>query len=1039
MTALPVGEDAWLAFVDEASRTASDLETRVAVVEQYKHAKEAQPWSLKLWLAYCEWFWSLHTDCQTADAGWPEEEQELGKELFTLDGALDIWEEAYKSIKYRLNDSHYLWNRWISIELEELAKSKAHSRSRTVPPAEVDRVRGLFLDRLQTPHATWDDTAQRFSTFLSEYDERSYESTMVEVTKLSIRAKQLYAARELHELKLANANNTGDTEAYKVAMYDYMDWENKQARIKPKKGQEASPVILCIALYERALCSAAFSFDAAIWIDYIVFIGQNPHLHRSATLSVLPRATAHCPSSGVLWARWILTAEAEGTPHDQIESIKHAATNADLDRDGMESVVEVYIAWCGYLLRRASHPGAPEEDDDLAHMGLASALESVQEWGRKLHGKEYHGDPRFRIERLMIQFLSQKGAVDEARTYWKKLVKNHADSYEFWQQYYVWEMTVRAPKTPPIMATGILLESVRRRTLDWPEKMMETYLRHCNIYADADVLVSGLDTVHIFSKLTAARREKEAADAAAIYAQQNLSLLETPTNESPGGSKRKRETTDIDGSAGKKVKTIAELVNQDDQQNQQDQNVQQDQQDHHEQHLKRDRENTTILVMDLPSEVTQTKVRQYFKDYGHINSIVVKPEPSNSSSTALIEFRSNLDVLSALLRDGKYFGSNQIHVKAATGFTLYVTNYPPTADDTYIKNLFKQCGDVFSIRWPSLKFNPHRRFCYVTFRDQESAAKATELHGQMLLGGFKLSALYSNPAVKKAREGAMAEGRELHVTGLDKTLKESEVKGVFSKYGPVENIRILKTGSGENKGAGFIVFEKKEHAEAALALHETKLKSRVLSVEISTGKNFKQTATSKGTSASPATDADGDSVMSPASAPEGASRTDNNGCTITLLNIPDTVNDARVRVIAEPYGTIVKLVLHPKHQGAIIEYVDAQTAGRAALGLENYEITPGRKLRTGGLKDLYGEKEEIKSDRVHVGKAKEPKPTGFIQPVAPVRRPGGNGRGGLGTKRGLGYAGVKPSSSSAGAGNGEGNTAKSNADFRAMFVQGKTQ
>jgi hypothetical protein len=84
----PVGEDGWLALVDELSRTAGDLEQRVGVVEQYKRAIAAEPWSNKLWLAYCEWVWSLHTDCQNADAGWPEEEQMLGQELFSLETAM---------------------------------------------------------------------------------------------------------------------------------------------------------------------------------------------------------------------------------------------------------------------------------------------------------------------------------------------------------------------------------------------------------------------------------------------------------------------------------------------------------------------------------------------------------------------------------------------------------------------------------------------------------------------------------------------------------------------------------------------------------------------------------------------------------------------------------------------------------------------------------------------------------------------------------------------------------------------------------------
>jgi RNA recognition motif-containing protein len=461
-----------------------------------------------------------------------------------------------------------------------------------------------------------------------------------------------------------------------------------------------------------------------------------------------------------------------------------------------------------------------------------------------------------------------------------------------------------------------------------------------------------------------------------------------------------------------------------------------------------------VLVTNLPAQVTQTKVRQYFKDYGHINSLAMKTEADDLSSTALIEFRSNEDVHSALIRDGKYFGEQQIKVVPATGLTLYITNYPPAADDSYIHGLFKDCGEIFSIRWPSLKYNTHRRFCYVTFRHAAAAAAATSMNGQVLPGGFKLSALYSDPSRRKPREGPTVEKRELHVTGLDNTLEENDLKDVFSKYGSIEGVRLLRTMSGDSKGAAFIVFKTKEEASAALTLDKTKLKSRIMTVELSIGKNFKPTATSKGTSASPTPNADGNSVASSPITHEtyvnsdgqhGPSRTEISERTIALMNIPDTVNDARIRALAEVFGSIVKLVLRPDHQGATIEYADATSAGRAALALENHEIAPGRRLRTGGLKDLYREKDEIKTDRIQVGQGKK-LPGNYIQPTAPVRRPGAGRRGGLGAKRGLGYAAAKaagPSGSSAGVGGTNGNrsaeenaTPKSNADFKAMFLSG---
>jgi RNA recognition motif-containing protein len=1029
----PVGEDGWLSLVDEASRTASDLEQRIGVVELYKRSIAAEPWSLKLWLAYCEWVWSLYTDCQTADAGWPEDEQVLGQELFSLDTALDVWQQGAQATQYRLNDSSELWNRWISIELEQLSKSPTREN--------VERVRKLFLDRLQIPQDGWDKTSQMFSTFITKYDEASWERTMVQAAKLAEDAKNLYAKREKHETELESARSTGDIDAEKAIMIDYLDWESKHARMKPKKGVLMSPLVLVVALYERALASTLGS-DPAIWQDYIVFLGQHTQAHLPTVLSVIARAIQHCPWSGNLWARYIITAESEKLSYSDIESIKHAATNTrDLDRDGMDGVVEVYIAWCGYLTRRASLPGASDEDIDVAEMGLHTALESVRDWGQRLHGKkDYKGDPEFRIERLMTQYLTQKGSVAEARGYWQRLVETHASSYEFWQRYYLWEMTVHGTNSPPTLATAVLNRAVHQQSLDWPEKLMEVYVQHCMVYADAKSLLTAMDTVHWLSKAVARRREKEAAEAAALYAQQQPAAVEL-ADQSPGTSKRKREAAldEVDGTANKKVKNVEQEVDQEAQQ---------------EQHLKRDRENTTVLITNLPAQVTQTKVRQYFKEYGHINSVTVKIESDGQSSTALIEFRSNEDVQSALIRDGKYFGDKQIKVEAATGLTLYVTNYPPAADDAYICDLFKNCGEVFSIRWPSLKYNTHRRFCYVTFRTQAAAAAATKMDDQVLPGGFRLNALYSDPSRKKAREGAITEGRELHVTSVDNSLAEEDLKTIFAKYGAVEAVRLLKTMAGESKGVAFIVFKEKEDATAALALDKTKMKSKIMTVEISTGKNFKPTATSKGVSASPAPDVDGNSEASPSATPDsptnthtqqGPSKTEISDRTIALMNIPDTVNDARIRAIAEPFGSIVKLVLRPDHQGAIVEYADTMSAGRAALGLENYEITPGRRLRTGGTKDLFREKGEVKIDRVQIGPGKKP-PGSYIKPSAPVRRPGAGGRGGLGTKRGLGYTAAKPNGppgSSAGVGGPNGNsntdedvTPKSNADFKAMLLSG---
>ena len=256
----------------------------------------------------------------------------------------------------------------------------------------------------------------------------------------------------------------------------------------------------------------------------------------------------------------------------------------------------------------------------------------------------------------------------------------------------------------------------------------------------------------------------------------------------------------------------------------------------------------------------------------------------------------------------------------------------------------------------------------------------------------------------------------------------------------------------------------------------TTLGSRVLNVSISTNDKFKRqqdriitsTATSQRGTTSPAPHLNGDAHSTASPTPPtntvGHSRSaEIQSRTLALLNIPDTVNDARIRALTEPYGELVKVSLRPNHQGAIIEYKSEASVGKASLALEGHEIAPDRKLRIGTVSELNQQKADHHSDRIQVGAAAKTT-NAQLQGPTKIRRPGQpgtrrGGKGGLGIKRG----GVGLSRSRAtnngeegkdvefnGTGGGEKNKnvdvngtgegeekakAKSNADFKAMFLK----
>lgn len=120
-----------------------------------------------------------------------------------------------------------------------------------------------------------------------------------------------------------------------------------------------------------------------------------------------------------------------------------------------------------------------------------------------------------------------------------------------------------------------------------------------------------------------------------------------------------------------------------------------------------------------------------------------------------------------------------------------------------------QYGEIVDIRFPSLKFNTHRRFCYVQFNLSSNAKLATELDGEDVGDNLKLLAKISDPGHKKPREGAIYDGRELYLANLDRNTTKSDIKQAFKRYGYIESVKLLTKVDGTSKGIAYVIFRSK--------------------------------------------------------------------------------------------------------------------------------------------------------------------------------------------------------------------------------------
>lgn len=1010
----PLGEILWHYRLNDEKTLARTVENRMDVLELHKQATQDEPYSAKLWAAYGEYA-SYLVACsweQIPPEQWSDDEILIGREIFKPQLLLDALQQGADRVKYNLQESNLVWDRYLQV-LEEDLEQGGFSQEKAA------RVAAIYNERLSQPHATWANTLSRYSSFNSRYNQSHYEEVMEQAVQKNTHIKEQYAHREEYEFKLLQAIQAGDQEAEYTAMTRYLKWE--------KKTMGVYSFHLVNALYERA--TLRFPVDPAIWEDHVEFlIWQNNPL--VDLLSVLERATRHCPWSGSLWSHRLLTLEVENKAFEDLERVKHTATGSGLlEHTALDELISVQLAWCGYLRRRAfDDPRATEDDVDIAEVGIRSALEFVKEVGMKKHGRDW-ADPRYRLERIHIKFWLQRGNVDEARSIWESLVKSQADSYDFWYRWYIFEMVFWSqyatrnernagqPLLTPALATAVLEQGMKHlQTIDFPEHLIEMYMNHCEQHESVVKVRSAAIERRRAERAVSIRREKERAAVAAATALQQ----ETPESQPAEGSgKRKREDGD-DSAAMKKSKRVelteahGALING------QGRVASEAPSEANSIGPKRNREHTTVIVRRLPAGTTQTKIRQFFTDAGTVRNLVLREE--GNGLTAVVEFETSEEADYALSKEAKGFEGCNISIERGEGTTLYVANYPAHADEAYLRKLYEPFGDIIGFRFPSLKFDTHRRFCYVQYAKAEHAIAATQLDNTDV-EGLKLISKISNPTAKKQRDGATSEGREVYIWHLNFSIKQKEIEEAFSKFGKIARTKLPTIKStGNNRGFCYVVYESKENADAAVAeMHNKILWGLELKVEIASDRGVTKPKI-KSTLENEATVATGDSALGqnapsknndiqPASFSERS---------IAILNLPDTVPDMRIKPLVEAYG-FKKIKLEPQHGGALVEFTTIEGAAKASLALQGKDFE-GRTLRIGTVQDLNRQKGEWKAGN------------SFVQPMRvnrPTARGGAAARGGRGGRPGLGRSAIPKGATTT---NGE---AKSNAEFRAMIMKGK--
>ncbi|XP_058112064.1 flowering time control protein FCA isoform X2 [Magnolia sinica] len=147
---------------------------------------------------------------------------------------------------------------------------------------------------------------------------------------------------------------------------------------------------------------------------------------------------------------------------------------------------------------------------------------------------------------------------------------------------------------------------------------------------------------------------------------------------------------------------------------------------------------------------------------------------------------------------------------------LFIGSVPRTATEEDIRPLFEEHGNVIEVALIKDKRTGQQQgCCFIKYATPEEADRAIRaLHNQCTLPGGTGPIQVRYADGERERLGAVE--YKLFVGSLNRQATEKEVEEIFSPYGRVEDVYLMRDHLKQSRGCGFVKFSNREMAEAAI-------------------------------------------------------------------------------------------------------------------------------------------------------------------------------------------------------------------------------
>ncbi|KAG0763735.1 hypothetical protein G6F57_006162 [Rhizopus arrhizus] len=358
----PLSENLWLDWINDAKKEATSEEGERRLLHLYDEA-EKDYFSIDIWKSYTEFILEKFYKAF----------EEMDQENDLIDSTREDLLKAVRATVYHVKRSQEIWRLYVQFEIDIMNKFKN--------PNQVERVKKVYLDRLNVLHIDCEETFNGYSTYITAWDNNNYEDNMIQANKTYADTKRAADERDIFEQKLIAAQYSID------AFYEYIENE------KVAKNKFSLNNVRC--LYERAIL--IYCTDPNLWNDYILFL-----VEKARVQSFLENTFDKALSSQQLLA-------------------------------SIEDLVAVLLAKCNYYRRKIDWEDPAEEDV----MNLRVAFEESLVYLHEAFPES--GDPYCRVEKFYARISTRLGDIDKARELWEHIVRKNGRSAEAWIQYIYFE------------------------------------------------------------------------------------------------------------------------------------------------------------------------------------------------------------------------------------------------------------------------------------------------------------------------------------------------------------------------------------------------------------------------------------------------------------------------------------------------------------------------------------------------------------------------------------------------------------------------